>query len=606
MAEITIADATPRVQYTVGGSATTGPWTIPWPYYETGDIKVYFDDTLKTISSHYTISGTAVDDGFSGGTVSATSSQSNITVTIVRDIPVARTTDFPVGPFNVKTLNKDLDKLYAIGQQAEENFSRKVGRSATDTATFSLDLPTSTSTAKTLMLDSSNGMTLGATTAEIEAAATQATAAASSATAAASSASTAAGHITTAANYATKVDGAASGSDYSSKAWAVGGTGVTDTSSKGAAKEWAIETSGTVDGTSYSSKEYAQGTQASTGGSSKSWAQDTDQVNGASTNDRSAKNWAQGSSMTGSTLGGSAKDWAQTAEDSQVNGSEYSAKHYSLKAAASASAASSSASAAAAGALYSTVVNQTSSTLSPNISSHDGYYYLCDTSSNSVTVTLPAIGTSEGVKFAFQKTHASNSLIFQRSGSDTLNGSASNITLTDVDSQILFVSDNNSPDNWVGTNLNQIQAGTGLTKTGSVLAVTAGGIGLTQIATAAKTECIAIACSDETTALTTGTAKTTFHMPYAFTLTGVKAGVTTAPAGSVLTVDINEAGATILTTKLTIDAGEKTSATAATAAVIGGAGPALAADALMTVDLDGVGSSTAGAGLKIYLIGYQT
>ena len=51
MAEITIADATPRVQYTVGGSSTTGPWTIPWPYYETGDIKVYFDSTLKTIST---------------------------------------------------------------------------------------------------------------------------------------------------------------------------------------------------------------------------------------------------------------------------------------------------------------------------------------------------------------------------------------------------------------------------------------------------------------------------------------------------------------------------------------------------------------------------
>ena len=38
----------------------------------------------------------------------------------------------------------------------------------------------------------------------------------------------------------------------------------------------------------------------------------------------------------------------------------------------------------------------------------------------------------------------------------------------------------------------------------------------------------------------------------------------------------------------------------------GGAGPALAADALMTVDIDQVGSSTAGTGLKIYLIGYQT
>ena len=135
---------------------------------------------------------------------------------------------------------------------------------------------------------------------------------------------------------------------------------------------------------------------------------------------------------------------------------------------------------------------------------------------------------------------------------------------------------------------------------------TDGSIDLAHISTAAKTECIAIACSDETTALATATAQTTFHMPYAFYLTGVKAGLTTAPVGSVFTVDINEAGSTILTTKLTIDAGEKTSGTAATAAVIGGAGPALAADALMTVDIDGVGSSTAGAGLKVYLIGYQT
>jgi|TARA_R110000823_G_scaffold312688_2_gene439553 hypothetical protein len=135
---------------------------------------------------------------------------------------------------------------------------------------------------------------------------------------------------------------------------------------------------------------------------------------------------------------------------------------------------------------------------------------------------------------------------------------------------------------------------------------TDGSIDLAHVATAAKTECIAIACSDETTALATATAQATFHMPYAFYLTGVKAGLTTAPVGSVFTVDINEAGSTILTTKLTIDASEKTSGTAATAAVIGGAGPALAADALMTVDIDGVGSSTAGTGLKVYLIGYQT
>ena len=131
-------------------------------------------------------------------------------------------------------------------------------------------------------------------------------------------------------------------------------------------------------------------------------------------------------------------------------------------------------------------------------------------------------------------------------------------------------------------------------------------VDLAHVSVGAKTEVIAIACGDETTATAAATAVVTFHMPYAFYLTGIKAGVTTAPVGSVLTVDLNEAGSTCLTTKLTIDASEKTSATAATAAVIGGAGPALAADALMTIDVDGVGSSTAGAGLKVYLIGYQT
>lgn len=115
---------------------------------------------------------------------------------------------------------------------------------------------------------------------------------------------------------------------------------------------------------------------------------------------------------------------------------------------------------------------------------------------------------------------------------------------------------------------------------------------------------IIIACSDETTALTTGTAKATFRMPYAFTLTAVRASVTTAPTGSVLTVDINEAGSSILSTKLTIDASEKTSTTAATPAVISDS--ALADDAEITIDIDGVGSTIAGAGLKVTLIGYAS
>ena len=111
---------------------------------------------------------------------------------------------------------------------------------------------------------------------------------------------------------------------------------------------------------------------------------------------------------------------------------------------------------------------------------------------------------------------------------------------------------------------------------------------------------IIVAASDESTALTTGTAKVTFRMPnYATTLVAVRAGVGTAPTGSVLTVDINESGTTVLSTKITIDAGEKTSVTAATPPVISDS--ALAADAEITIDIDTVGSTVAGAGLKVQM-----
>jgi hypothetical protein len=112
---------------------------------------------------------------------------------------------------------------------------------------------------------------------------------------------------------------------------------------------------------------------------------------------------------------------------------------------------------------------------------------------------------------------------------------------------------------------------------------------------------IQLAASDETTALTTGTAKVTFRMPHAMTLTSVRASLTTAQAsGSIFTVDINQGGTSVLGTKLTIDNTEKTSVTAATAATI--TTSALTDDSEITIDIDQIGNGTA-TGLKITLIG---
>jgi hypothetical protein len=109
---------------------------------------------------------------------------------------------------------------------------------------------------------------------------------------------------------------------------------------------------------------------------------------------------------------------------------------------------------------------------------------------------------------------------------------------------------------------------------------------------------------DETTNIATGTAKLTFRMPFAMTVTGVKTSVNTAPVGSAIILDINEAGTSIMATnKLSIDENEKTSATAATPA--GVTDTSLADDAEITIDIDQVGSGTPGKGLKVWIRGYK-
>jgi hypothetical protein len=111
---------------------------------------------------------------------------------------------------------------------------------------------------------------------------------------------------------------------------------------------------------------------------------------------------------------------------------------------------------------------------------------------------------------------------------------------------------------------------------------------------------IALACSDESTAIDSTGTKATFRMPGAFTVTGVRASLTGACTTGTFTVDINESGTTILSTKLTFDATEKTTETAATPAVVSDS--ALADDAEITIDVDDDGDSTA-TGLKVYILG---
>jgi hypothetical protein len=112
-----------------------------------------------------------------------------------------------------------------------------------------------------------------------------------------------------------------------------------------------------------------------------------------------------------------------------------------------------------------------------------------------------------------------------------------------------------------------------------------------------------IACSDETSDLETGDDKAQIRLPFQFELTSISANVNTAPTGSTISIQVQEDGSDILTTPITIDVTETTSADAAVPPVIDDS--TLAANSIISIDLDQIGSSTAGTGLKINLVGYR-
>lgn len=111
-------------------------------------------------------------------------------------------------------------------------------------------------------------------------------------------------------------------------------------------------------------------------------------------------------------------------------------------------------------------------------------------------------------------------------------------------------------------------------------------------------ETMTVALSDESTAITTGSSKLVMRAPHAMTLTSnPRAYLSTQSSSGLVTVDINVSGSSILSTKLTIDANEKTSVTAATQPVL--SNTSISDDSEITFDIDSAG--TGAKGLKITL-----
>lgn len=126
---IIINDTSPRAQYTATAGQTI--FVVPFEFFEAADLQVYKNTTLLTRPAQYTASGAGVTGG---GSITLTSGAAvGDVITIIRDIPVSRTSDFPTsGPFNIDALNTDLDRLTAMIQERESSINRVLRLPETD------------------------------------------------------------------------------------------------------------------------------------------------------------------------------------------------------------------------------------------------------------------------------------------------------------------------------------------------------------------------------------------------------------------------------------------------------------------------------------------
>jgi len=134
---INLSDNNPRISYTVAAGVTQSAFVVPFEFFEDEDLNVYVDETLQTLTTKYTtaddsgntIAHTSGTTGYihftSGNEVTGISGGSTIVIT--RDVELERVTDFPTsGPFDVASLNTELDKFMAIAADIDDAVGRTI------------------------------------------------------------------------------------------------------------------------------------------------------------------------------------------------------------------------------------------------------------------------------------------------------------------------------------------------------------------------------------------------------------------------------------------------------------------------------------------------
>ena len=118
-----VADISPINQYVATNGQTA--FDYDFPIFEDSDVVVYVGDDLQALTTDYAVTGEGEDTG--GVVTFVTGLAAGDVVTIYRDVPIERTTDFQQnGPRRSADMNDELDRMTMWMQQLERNIGRAV------------------------------------------------------------------------------------------------------------------------------------------------------------------------------------------------------------------------------------------------------------------------------------------------------------------------------------------------------------------------------------------------------------------------------------------------------------------------------------------------
>lgn len=244
---------------TVGTGYKSGPYAgdgvsvdfnITFYFKDQTHIKVTKLDTLTdtestlVLTTNYSVSGVGTNPP-TGKITALVAPLSTDTITITRNVPLDQQSSYPeTGRFPAKTNEGDHDLSAMRDQQLQEQVDRTLKFPVSSTANPpSLSEFAAPEDGATLVYDFAlNKFVAGATGDEII---------------------NAQAYAVLASQWASLTSGIVASTEYSAKAWAVGGTNVSATANRGSAKEWAISATSPDGTSSKSSKSYAADAAAS-------------------------------------------------------------------------------------------------------------------------------------------------------------------------------------------------------------------------------------------------------------------------------------------------------------------------------------------------------